>query len=97
MSNELYKIIKRPLITEKTNELRDEANAYTFEVSTTANKISIKQAVESLFGVHVKSVRTLIVRGQMRRGRRGIGKQPNWKKAIVTLYEGESIELFSGL
>ena len=97
MANSLYQVLRRPLVTEKTNALRETKNDYAFEVATDANKIEIRQAVESLFGVKVKSVRTGIVRGKFRRTRKGFGQKPNWKKAIVTLRDGESIELFEGV
>lgn len=97
MANSIYQILKRPLVTEKTNALRDNLNDYTFEVATDANKLEIRQAVETLFGVNVKSVRTSIVRGKYRRTRRGTGQRPNWKKAVVTLHEGQMIELFEGV
>lgn len=97
MASSIYKVLKRPLVTEKTNALRDNNNDYTFEVATDANKVEIKQAVETLFSVKVKSVRTAIIRGQYRRTRRGYGQKPNWKKAIVTLHEGHAIELFEGV
>lgn len=93
----LYQVLKRPLVTEKTNALRDSKNEYAFEVASNANKIEIRQAVESLFGVKVKSVRTAVVRGKYRRTRQGLGQRPNWKKAIVTLNEGQAIELFEGV
>ena len=90
-------IIKRPLIfTEKGSLLREEDNKYLFEVDQRANKIQIKNAVETLFKVGVADVNTLIVRGKMRRMGRGHAKTRNWKKAIVTLNEGESIEFFEG-
>ena len=93
----LYKVLRRPLVTEKTNGLRELKNDYVFEVASDANKIEIRQAVERLFGVSVKSVRTAVVRGKFRRTRKGVGQKPNWKKAIVTLNEGQSIELFEGV
>jgi large subunit ribosomal protein L23 len=90
-------VIRRPLIlTEKGNRLRAEDNQYLFEVHPRANKIEIKAAVESLFKVDVTKVHTLVVRGRMRRMGRGREKTRNWKKAIVTLREGESIEFFEG-
>lgn len=90
-------VIKRPLIlTEKGTLLREEENKYMFEVDRRANKIEIKQAVETLFKVAVVDVNTMVVRGRMRRMGRGRAKTQNWKKAIVTLKEGESIELFGG-
>lgn len=97
MANSIYQVLKRPLVTEKTNALRDSQNDYAFEVAPDANKIEIKQAVETLFSVRVKKVRTAVMRGHYRRTRRGVGQKPNWKKAIVTLYEGHSIELFEGV
>jgi large subunit ribosomal protein L23 len=97
MAGSLYQVLKRPLVTEKTNALRDAKNDYAFEVANNANKIEIRQAVETLFGVKVKSVRTAVVRGKYRRTRRGLGQRPNWKKAIVTLVEGQAIELFEGV
>jgi large subunit ribosomal protein L23 len=90
-------IIKRPLIlTEKGNRLREQANQYLFEVERTANKAQIRNAIETLFSVKVEKVHTLIVRGHMRRMGRGYAKTRNWKKAIVSLKEGESIDLFEG-
>jgi len=90
-------IIKRPLIlTEKGNRLREQANQYLFEVERTANKAQIRNAIETLFSVKVERVHTLIVRGRMRRMGRGHSKTRNWKKAIVSLKEGEKIDLFEG-
>ncbi len=90
-------VIKRPLIlTEKGNVLREEENKYLFEVHPDSNKIEIRDAVETLFKVQVQDVNTLIVRGRMRRMGRGRAKTRNWKKAIVTLQDGESIDFFEG-
>ena len=90
-------IIKRPLIlTEKGNILREDNNQYLFEVDRRANKIEIKQAVETLFDVKVLDVRTMVVRGKMRRMGRGHAKTQNWKKAIVALREGDEIEFYEG-
>jgi large subunit ribosomal protein L23 len=90
-------VIKRPLIlTEKGSLLREDANKYLFEVDRRANKIQIKNAVETLFKVSVIDVNTMVVRGKMRRMGRGKSKTQNWKKAIVTLKAGESIEFFEG-
>ncbi len=94
---ELEQIIKRPLIlTEKGSLLREEENQYLFEVDTGANKIQIKHAVETLFKVNVLGVNTLIVRGKMKRMGRGMAKRRNWKKAIVTLADGDEIDFFEG-
>ena len=97
MSNTVYEVLRRPLITEKGNLLRDEDNKYVFEVAVDANKSAIRDAVEALFAVRVRGVCTSIVRGKKKRVGRNIGKQANWKKAIVTLYPGDQIELFEGV
>ncbi|MGB5810200.1 MAG: 50S ribosomal protein L23 [Polyangiales bacterium] len=90
-------IIKRPLyLTEKGSKLREEQNKYTFEVDLDANKLQIKTAVETLFKVTVDNVHTLVMRGHMRRMGRGFAKTRNWKKAVVTLRDGESIDFFEG-
>jgi large subunit ribosomal protein L23 len=90
-------IIKRPLVlTEKGNALREHENQYLFEVAREANKTQIRSAIETLFNVKVEKVRTLIVRGRLRRMGRGHEKMQNWKKAIVSLGDGESIDFFEG-
>lgn len=93
---EPYQIIRRPVITEKGTDMKDHANQYLFEVARDANKIEIKRAVESLFRVKVLQVRTLSVKGKEKRLGRFVGRTPNWKKAIATLKEGETIEFFEG-
>lgn len=88
-------IIKRPLIlTEKGQLLREDENKYLFEVDLRANKRQIREAVETLFDVTVEGVHTMIVRGRMRRMGRGYAKTRNWKKAIIELADGESIDFF---
>ena len=90
-------IIRRPLtLTEKGNALREGENQYLFEVARDANKTQIRSAVEALFHVKVEKVRTLIMRGRLRRMGRGHVKTQNWKKAVVSLAEGESIDFFEG-
>jgi large subunit ribosomal protein L23 len=89
-------VVKRPLITEKNERAREAARQYAFEVHREATKIQVKQAVEKLFSVHVLAVRTAIARGKTKRVGRNIGRRPNWKKAFVTLKEGETIALFEG-
>ena len=91
------RIIKRPLITEKSTKVQAYENSYTFEVARDANKHEIKYAIERLFSVHVQHVRTSQLRGKWRRRGVHVGKQPNWKKAVVKLAEGETIEVFEGL
>ncbi len=89
-------ILRRPIaLTEKATQLREKHNQVVFEVVRTANKIEIKDAVQKLFNVHVTSVNTMIMRGKDRKMGRGYSKTQNWKKAIVTLKEGESIDFFS--
>ena len=89
------RVIKRPiLLTEKAARLREDENKLVFEVDQKANQIQIKSAVESIFGVTVTDVNTSIVRGKWRRMGRGYGKNPNWKKAVVTLKEGDDIQFF---
>lgn len=91
-----YDIIRRPVITEKTNIQKDEANQVTFEVDPRANRIEIKRAVEQIFNVKVADTRTMNVSGKLKRRGRILGKRRNWKKAIVTLMPGERIEFFEG-
>jgi large subunit ribosomal protein L23 len=89
-------IVRRPLVTEKGERGRATAQQYAFEVHRGATKIQVKGAIEKLFGVHVLAVRTSIQRGKVKRVGRGVGQRPNWKKAIVTLKQGETISLFEG-
>ena len=89
-------VVKRPLITEKSERGRETDQQYAFEVHRDATKIQVKTAVEKLFSVHVTGVRTAVSRGKNKRVGRSIGRRPNWKKAIVTLREGETISLFEG-
>ncbi|MEJ2158377.1 MAG: 50S ribosomal protein L23 [Desulfobacteraceae bacterium] len=91
-----YDIIRRPVITEKTNIQKDEANQVTFEVDPRANRIEIKRAVEQIFNVKVAETRTMNVSGKLKRRGRILGRRRNWKKAIVTLMPGERIEFFEG-
>jgi large subunit ribosomal protein L23 len=92
-----YGIITRPLITEKAQTMAAQQNKYAFEVDKRANKMQIKEAVEVAFSVNVKEVNTAVMKGKRRRYGRSITKQPDWKKAIVTLAPGEKIELFEGV
>lgn len=92
-----HSIIKRPIITEKSNLGKSTYNQYTFEVDSDANKIEIKEAIEKIFKVKVLHIRTLNVLGKRKRLGRSIGKRPDWKKAIVTLRMGEHIEFFEGV
>ncbi len=90
-------VVIRPLVTERTTELGEEQNAYTFIVSKDANKIEIRHAIERLFSVKVASVNTLNYRGKWRRVGRSLGRRPGYKKAIVKLAEGERIDVYEGI
>src|SRR4029078_9044243 len=88
-------IIRRPIIlTEKSNRLRDQGNKVIFEVRREANKIQIKDAIQTLFKVGVVGVNTRVMRGNEKRMGRGYAKLRNWKKAIVTLKAGDEIQFF---
>ena len=92
-----YQIIKRPLITEKGMRCNEEHNTVVFQVDPRANKMQIKQAVETLFPVKVLHVNTLNMQGKKKRVRLREGKRPDWKKAYVTLREGDTITFFEGV
>jgi large subunit ribosomal protein L23 len=88
-------IIRRPIIlTEKSSRLRDQGNKVIFEVHPNANKIQIKNAIQSLFKVGVIDVNTLVMRGKEKRMGRGYARLRNWKKAVVTLKPGDEIQFF---
>jgi large subunit ribosomal protein L23 len=93
----LHDVIVRPLVTEKSTDQLERRSAYTFVVARDANKIEIAQAIESLFNVQVRDVRTMQYRGKQRRLGRNIGHRAAWKKAVVKLREGDSIEIFEGV
>lgn len=90
-------VILEPVITEKSTELKDASRTLCFKVARNANRIEIKNAVQALFKVKVDRVRTLLVHGKTKRMGRTSGRKPDWKKAYVTLAEGEKmIEYFEG-
>ncbi len=93
---EPHQIIKRPLVTEKSTRQKEAGNQIAFVVDPRANKIQIRQAVERLFKVKVKAVHTMNLVGKRKRMGRSFGWQSDWKKAVVTLREGERIEFFEG-
>lgn len=97
MDRKRYGIIRRPLLTEKTTRMQEAGNRYAFDVDPAANKHEIADAVQKLFGVTVKSVRTQNHMGKVRRLGRFAGRRPDWKKAIVTLAEGDTIEIYEGM
>jgi large subunit ribosomal protein L23 len=90
-------ILVKPLVTEKTHRELDKHGAYTFVVNVGANKIEIAQAIEKQFSVKVKDVRTMRYVGKEKRMGRFIGRKASWKKAVVTLVEGDTIEIFEGV
>jgi large subunit ribosomal protein L23 len=87
-------IVRKALITEKGTALRELRNQYHFEVARDANKIEIRHAIETIFSVKVDHVRTMQMRGKVKRQGRYLGKRSDWKKAIVTLQPEQKIELF---
>jgi len=91
-----FQIIKGPIITEKLDTEREAHRHYAFLVDKKATKDHIKQAVQGLFKVTVTGVHTSVHRGKIKRIGSSMGKRPNWKRAIVTLKEGDKIDLFEG-
>jgi len=91
-----HQILVRPIVTEKNTAL-NEVGKYCFEVLLAANKIEIKRAVEEVFSVHVSAVNIIKVPGKMRRMGKTSGMTRTWKKAVVTLADGERIDLFQGV
>jgi len=92
----IFDVLRAPKMSEKTLSLKDEANQFAFEVDQRANKIQIKESIEKSFKVSVLKVRTMNVRGKKKRLGRYQGLKSSWKKAIVTLKEGDTIEYFEG-
>ena len=95
--NDLRRIIKKPLVTERSTLEREQSNVVTFAVDLHANKLEIKRAVEELFSVKVEEVRTLRVKGKTRRVGKNFGFRPSWKKARVRLRAGDTINFFEGV
>ena len=94
--NKLNYIIKKPKKKKKSTAQAEMLRTYSFRVETDSNKQEIKEAVEKTFKVKVEAVRTMIVHGKVKRTGRGISKRTNWKKALVTVKEGQKIEFFQG-
>ena len=92
-----YEVLRRPILTEKSSFQSDNLHRYTFEVDVRANKRQIRDAVEQVFNVQVLAVNVMNVRGKRRRWGRIVGRTKDWKKAIVTLAPGQSIQLFEGV
>ena len=94
---DIYQVIREPLSTEKTTLLKNQFRQISLKVNKGANKIEIRQAVETFFKTKVVDVSTMNVRGKRRRVGKNVGKRPDWKKAIVTLAPGEDLEIFEGV
>lgn len=94
---EFYDMIIGPIITEKTTIQKDEKGQVTFSVAPKANRIEIKRSIEKIFNVKVASVRTLNIKGKIKRRGRILGKRKDYKKAVVTLMPGERIDFFEGV
>ncbi len=97
MNPNAYRILKRPLVTEKSTVEKDQRNKLCFEVDRRANKIQIKHAVEKIFKVNVLDVTTLGMKGKLKRVGRHFTKSPDWKKAVVTIKPGQRVEFFEGV
>jgi large subunit ribosomal protein L23 len=93
----VHEIIRRPLVTEKSNIGREENNLVTLAVDPRANKHEIRRAVEQLFDVQVVEVRTMRMPRKSRRVGKFVGRKPEWKKAVVELAQGQSIEFYEGV
>ncbi|MBW2595000.1 MAG: 50S ribosomal protein L23 [Deltaproteobacteria bacterium] len=94
---DIYSVIKKPLVTEKSTIARDEENKYFFEVDRVATKIEIRNAVEKIFKVKVVNIHTINVTGKKKRVGRITGRKRSWKKAVITLAPGSSIEVYEGV
>ena len=92
-----HEILRKPVITEKSTIQKEANNQFTFEVDRRANKVEIRRAVEQVFNARVVNVRTIRMDGKVKRFGRTLGKRRNWKKAIVTLAQGEHVEFFEGV
>ena len=92
----MFDVLRAPQMSEKTLSLKEEANQFAFEVDPRANKIQIKESIEKSFKVSELKVRTMNVRGKKKRLGRYQGRKSSWKKALVTLKEGDTIEYFEG-
>ena len=90
-------VLRRPVITEKATWLKDDSNKYVFEVEKNCNKIEIRKAVEDQFNVTVINVNTYTTHGKVRTRGRFKGRRPDWKRAVIQLKEGDSIEFFEGV
>ena len=95
--NDFRLILKSPIVTEKSTVLKESENTVSFVVDRNANKVEIRKAVEDVLKVKVVNVRTVNVAGKVKRTGQKLGKRSNWKKAYVSLKEGETIDIFEGV
>lgn len=93
----IYDVLLGPMLTEKGTLLKEKENKVLFKVATAANKIEIRKAVEETFKVKVDSVATINCKGKIKRMGKHEGKRPDWKKAIITLKEGEKLDVIEGM
>jgi large subunit ribosomal protein L23 len=93
---DIYRVIKKPLFTEKGSNLKEMQNKILVEVSRDANKIDIKKAIEEIFKVKVEKVATINTHGKWKRYGKSIGRRPDRKKAVITLKKGEKLEFIEG-
>jgi large subunit ribosomal protein L23 len=94
---DIYGVIRKPIVTEKSNIQKEDSNKVTFEVDRKANRIEIRNAVQRLFNVKVVDVNVMNFRGKKKRVGRVIGRKSDWKKAVVTLKPGDKVEFFEGV
>lgn len=94
---DIYGVIRKPIVTEKSNIQKEDSNKVTFEVDRKANRIEIRNAVQKLFNVKVVDVNVMNFRGKKKRVGRVIGRRSDWKKAVVTLKPGDKVEFFEGV
>lgn len=92
---EMREVLVRPLINEKSTQLKEKLNQYVFQVALKASKVDVKAAVEKVFNVKVTDVRTSINHGKKRRVGQTIGRRSNWKRAVVTVAQGQTIDFFA--
>ena len=94
---QIEQVLIKPLLTEKSSIVTENANRYVFKVQPKANKYQIKDAVEKMFDVKVVNVKTAVLPGKIKKAGKGFSKSSNWKKAYVQIAEGQKLELFKGI
>lgn len=93
---DLYSVIRKPMLTEKCHDLKEKYNQVAFQIDRRANKVQVKEAVEKIFKVKVKRVNVMNMAGKKKRLGRNMGKRSDWRKAVVTLMPGETIDIIEG-